>query len=113
MLVPVLTAALQDAVEKIKVLEENKQSTCECCYDWTDENPTGEDRTGFTVVFENGKIRPSVRQDSPDDVLGVITPTGDVAFTGVQQIQRGQAIGYRWRKLRDVPDTDIEEWLVR
>lgn len=39
--------------------------------EWADGNPDGEDRIGYSVVFEDEKVRKATADDDPDDIIGI------------------------------------------
>jgi hypothetical protein len=47
-------------------------------FEWLDGNPSNEDRTGQTVVIDNGKVRLSTNQDSQSAIIGVVSATAGV-----------------------------------
>jgi hypothetical protein len=53
-------------------------------FEWLDGNTNNEDRRGFSVVLEEGKIRPATSEDNLDSIIGVVSanPTivGDTAW---------------------------------
>ena len=42
-------------------------------FEWLDSNTSTEDRRGYSVVLENGKIRKALDSDSTDNILGIIS----------------------------------------
>ncbi len=46
--------------------------------EWADGNPAGEDRVGWTVVLEDGRIRRARSSDPPHAVAGVVTARASV-----------------------------------
>ena len=47
-------------------------------FEWFDGNLLNEDRIGYTVVLDEGKIRPSTSSDAPHLVIGVVSATAGV-----------------------------------
>lgn len=71
-------------------------------FEWNDGNPDNEDRVGYTVVLENGKIRFATELDEPKDILGVISAVpgvvGDSAWSGWQGKYATDEFGRRSKK---------------
>ena len=72
---------------------------------------------GSTVVVDGTKIRTATVADSPADVIGVARGRGragmvHVALLGVVPVLKGQVMGDRWLKMRDIDDV-TEEWHIR
>ena len=71
-----------------------------------------EDDDGNTVVQQRRKLNPDYNPDT-EYVTREDRPEWDtVGLMGKLRIRKGQVIGTRWIKMRDVSDT-VEEWLVR
>ena len=49
-------------------------------FEWSDGNPTNEDRIGVTVVLDEGKVRPSTSADSAQSIIGVVSATAGVVL---------------------------------
>jgi hypothetical protein len=49
-------------------------------FEWSDSNPSNEDRIGVTVVLDNGQIRPSTQSDVPSSSIGVVSGTAGVVL---------------------------------
>ena len=71
-------------------------------FEWLDGNPDNEDRVGYTVVLENGKMRFATELDDPIDILGVISAVpgviGDSAWSGWQGKYATDQFGRRLKK---------------
>jgi len=49
-------------------------------FEWSDSNPSNEDRIGVTVVLDNGQIRPSTQSDASSSIIGVVSGTAGVVL---------------------------------
>jgi hypothetical protein len=49
-------------------------------FEWSDRNPSNEDRIGVTVVLDNGQVRPSTQSDAPSSIIGVVSGTAGVVL---------------------------------
>lgn len=71
-------------------------------FEWLDGNPNNEDRVGYTVVLENGKMRFATELDDPMDILGVISGSpavvGDSAWSGWQGKYATDEFGRKLKK---------------
>ena len=71
-------------------------------FEWLDGNPSNEDRVGYTVVLENGKIRFADGLDNPDNILGVVSGfpsiVGDSAWSGWKGKWATDEFGRRLKK---------------
>jgi|LakMenEpi03Aug12_release.lakeMendotaPanAssembly.Ray.scaffolds.fasta_scaffold14338_10 hypothetical protein len=84
------------------------------CFEWLDGNPNNEDRVGFTVVLENGKIRKAIETDNELNIIGVIsknpTVVGDAQPNSWQgkfvrddfgRVQFENLVSYRWEEIKE------------
>ncbi len=84
------------------------------CFEWLDGNPNNEDRVGFTVVLENGKIRKATETDNELNIIGVISknPTviGDAQPNSwvnkfvrddFGRVQFENLASYRWEEIKE------------
>jgi hypothetical protein len=69
-------------------------------FEWEDGNPENEDRRGYSVVLaSDGKIRKATSDDSPEDIIGVVSGTAGII---------GDAAMYDWDG-----KYEVDEWGTR
>ena len=75
-------------------------------FEWSDGNPTDENRKGISVVLDNGKIRPATGSDNTDNIIGVISANPVIV---------GDSASERWKEkwiTDDFGDPVYEEYTI-
>lgn len=90
-------------------------------FEWSDGNPNNEDRRGYSVVLENGKIRIATSEDNVNDLIGIVSVhaaiCGDAAHMAWQGRYKLDKFGARVTQdvnhtcWMDKPDGDRHESL--
>jgi hypothetical protein len=92
-------------------------------FEWSDGNPNNEDRRGYSVVLENGKIRIATSEDTVNDLIGIVSVhaaiCGDAAHMAWQGKYQLDKFGARvtqdvnhtcWMDKPDGDHHESDEW---
>jgi hypothetical protein len=80
--------------------------------EWADGNPGHEDRVGLSVVLDggDGKIRPALATDAPDDVIGIVSGNPSVCGRAAWNRWQGQYLSDEFNR-PILEDYQMVEWV--